>query len=51
MNNIEFPPNFSVQENVPLAPFTHIRIGGPAQYLSTVKDQNIFIDLFRFCLL
>lgn len=50
MKVLEFPPNFSVQKNVSLAPFTHIRIGGPAQYLSIVNDQNIFIDLFRYCL-
>jgi UDP-N-acetylmuramate dehydrogenase len=48
-NPIVFPPNFDIQHNVPLAEFTNIRIGGPADYLCTVRDQNIFIELYRFC--
>ena len=49
MRKIEFPPNFSIKQNVPLCDFTNIRIGGPADYLSVVTDQNIFVALFRFC--
>ncbi|MBN1480767.1 UDP-N-acetylmuramate dehydrogenase [candidate division KSB1 bacterium] len=49
MDPLEFPPPFVVQHNVPLADFTHIRIGGPADYLSIIRDQNIFIEIYRFC--
>lgn len=46
---IKFPPHFHIQQNVPLASFTNIRIGGPADYLSVIKDQDVYIELFRFC--
>jgi len=46
---IAFPPNFDIQYDVMLADFTTIRIGGPADYLVEVKDQNIFVQLYRFC--
>lgn len=49
MNKPDFPPNFAIQENVALSKFTNIRIGGPADYLSVVTDQNIFIELYHFC--
>lgn len=46
---IDFPPQFDIQHNVPLSEFTNIKIGGPADYLSIVKDQNIYIEMVRFC--
>jgi len=46
---IDFPPQLDIQQNVPLSHFTNIKIGGPADYLSVIKDQNIYIELFRFC--
>lgn len=47
--HIDFPPNINVRADVPLAPFTNIDIGGPADYLVKVSDQDIFIQLIRFC--
>lgn len=47
--DFEFPPNWNVQRLIPLADHTSIRIGGPADYFVSVKDQNIFIDLYGFC--
>jgi len=49
MKNIEFPPNFDIQTNISLADYTTLKIGGPADFLSEVRDQNIFISLYRFC--
>ena len=49
MSTREFPPNFSIQENILLADFTNIKIGGLTDFLSIVKDQNIFISLYRYC--
>jgi UDP-N-acetylmuramate dehydrogenase len=48
-SKIDFPPQFDIQLNVPLTEFTNIKVGGPADYLSVVKDQNIYIELVRFC--
>ncbi|MBN1465723.1 UDP-N-acetylmuramate dehydrogenase [candidate division KSB1 bacterium] len=50
MKASDFPPNYTIQENVALADFTNIKIGGPADYLSVVTDQKIFVDLYRHCL-
>ena len=50
MNIRDFLPNFNIQQNVLLSKYTNIKIGGPADYLSVVNDQNIFISLYRFCL-
>lgn len=47
---IEFPPNFDIHYDVELSDYTTIKIGGPADYLVEVKDQNIFVQLYRFCL-
>ena len=49
MTNIEFPPQFNIQRDVLLAKYTNIGIGGPADYLSVVTDQNVFVELYRFC--
>lgn len=46
---IEFPPQFNVQSHVTLARYTNIGIGGPADYLSVVTDQSVFVELYRFC--
>jgi UDP-N-acetylmuramate dehydrogenase len=50
MSTINFPPNFRIQKDINLSEYTNIKIGGPADYLSVVTDQNIFISLYRFCL-
>lgn len=49
MDHLEFPPALVVRQDIPLTEFTRIRIGGPADYLSIIKDQNIFIEIYRFC--
>ncbi|MDZ7723120.1 MAG: UDP-N-acetylmuramate dehydrogenase [candidate division KSB1 bacterium] len=49
MQPLEFPPNLPVRMNVSLADYTNIHIGGPADYLIGVRDQNIFIELYHFC--
>ena len=49
MSLATFPPNFAIKKNVALSDYTTIRIGGPADYLAVVTDQNIFIDLYRYC--
>ena len=49
MQPIEFPPNLHVRTNISLADYNNIHIGGPADYLITVRDQNIFIELYHFC--
>ena len=46
----EFPPNFEIKYDIPLSDYTHIHIGGPADYLTTVNDQNIFVQLYHFCM-
>ncbi|WKZ37500.1 MAG: UDP-N-acetylmuramate dehydrogenase [Anaerolineales bacterium] len=38
----------AVQENVPLAPYTSARIGGPADVLATVKSAAEFADVMQF---
>jgi UDP-N-acetylmuramate dehydrogenase len=48
-NDPDFPPCFTVEKNVPLARYSNIRIGGPAQYLAVISDQTLFIELYRFC--
>jgi UDP-N-acetylmuramate dehydrogenase len=45
----DFPPNYDIKTNAPLSHFTNIHIGGPADYLIVVADQNIYIDLYRYC--
>ena len=49
MKTPDFPPNFTIRENVLLADYTNIRVGGPADFLCEVADPNIFIDLYRYC--
>ncbi|MBN1561725.1 UDP-N-acetylmuramate dehydrogenase [candidate division KSB1 bacterium] len=49
MQASDFPPNYKIEENVPLSGYTNIKIGGPADYLAVVSDQNIFIELYRLC--
>ncbi len=46
---LEFPPTIPVQKNVLLAPYTNIGIGGPADFLVEISDQNIFRQLYVFC--
>ena len=48
-SRVTFPPQFSVRTQAPLKDYTHIRIGGPAHYLAEIGDQNIFVELYRFC--
>ena len=45
----EFPPNFNILTNVPLSEYTRIKIGGRADYLAAVSDQDDLIELYRFC--
>jgi len=48
-SEIKFPPVFNIERKIPLSDFTNIRIGGPADFLSVIKDQNTYCELFRFC--
>lgn len=48
-HHIDFAPQFDIRKQAPLKDYTHIRIGGPAQYLAEIGDQNIFVELYRFC--
>lgn len=45
---IPLHPSLSVSENVPLAPRTTLRIGGPARYFAEVKDVEALELLLRF---
>lgn len=49
MPNIVFPPNISIEYNQPLSEYTNIHIGGPADFMAFIRDQNIFIDFYHFC--
>lgn len=44
-----FPQHFDIQRDVLLSDFTNIKIGGPADFLSVIEDQDIYIELFRYC--
>jgi UDP-N-acetylmuramate dehydrogenase len=37
-----------LEENVPLAPFTTLRIGGPARYLAHITSEADLLDAIRF---
>lgn len=50
MNNIDFPPYFNIQKKVQLYQYNNIRIGGPADYLTIILDQHLFIELYNYCL-
>lgn len=45
----DFPQSLEIKKNEPLVKYTNLAIGGPADYLASVKDQNLFIDLYRYC--
>ena len=36
------------QTNVPLAPYTTLKIGGPAEYLKIVTKQSELFDILKF---
>lgn len=42
-------PMLTWQYNVPLAPFTYMKIGGPAEALVTVSDPTLFRRLQKYC--
>jgi UDP-N-acetylmuramate dehydrogenase len=37
-----------IRENVPLAPYTTLRIGGPARYLASVHDEDELFEAIAF---
>src|SRR5215204_7291278 len=38
----------AIQRNVALAPYTTMKVGGPAQYFATVNSSNQLIKLVRW---
>lgn len=42
-------PDLSWQFDIPLAPFTYMKIGGPAEALVTLKSTQEIIDVTTFC--
>lgn len=46
MNSMESAPH--IEENVPLAPFTTIGIGGPARFLVKAKSEEHVLESLRF---
>lgn len=41
-------PNIIIQKNVPLAPFTTFRIGGPAKFFTEVAAENELIEALKY---
>src|SRR5213594_3602143 len=37
-----------IQENIPLAPFTTLGIGGPARYLAEISEESHVVDALAF---
>jgi UDP-N-acetylmuramate dehydrogenase len=37
-----------IEENIPLAPLTTLRVGGPARYLATVRSETELLDAVGF---
>jgi UDP-N-acetylmuramate dehydrogenase len=37
-----------IEENIPLAPFTTLRIGGPARYLAAIHDEMELLEAVEF---
>lgn len=42
-------PNLSWQENEPLAPFTYMKVGGPAEVLWIADSLEKLVEVLRFC--
>lgn len=42
-------PNLSFEENKPLAPFTTVKIGGPAEVYCETKNREDFVAVVSYC--
>lgn len=47
--NTFFPQKFHVRQNVALADYTSIRVGGKAAFFVEINSQDQFIELVQFC--
>jgi UDP-N-acetylmuramate dehydrogenase len=48
--NLESLHNYNILKNISLSNYTSIRIGGKADHLLIAHNQNLFIEVFNYCL-
>jgi UDP-N-acetylmuramate dehydrogenase len=42
-------PDLEIQKNIPLAPLTTFKIGGPAEFFAQIKDKEELLEAVKWC--